>query len=101
MKPTREEISERTCRIVQQIVDDWGLEASPVNDTRLIADLGFTSMDIIDLLASIETQLGRKLPYERLIVIEGGGYRQELTVADLVAFIDENYDISRAAPGAA
>lgn len=100
MAPDKAELTNMINGIVNQIVADWGMEATVHNDVRLIGDLGFTSMDVIDLLASIETQLRRKLPYERLVVLTGGGYRQELTVEEIVAFVQANYEASRAAPGA-
>ena len=100
MTPTDQEIFDTICTIVREITEEWNVEADIAGDTRLIAELGFTSMDVIDLLASLETKLGRKLPYEKLVVLEDGGYRQELTVADLTDFVYHNLEVTRDLPGA-
>ena len=54
MKPSQQEITETVCKIVKRITEDWNLDAAIVPETRLIAELGFTSIDVIDLLASLE-----------------------------------------------
>jgi acyl carrier protein len=99
MTPSKDDITAMVIGIVKQIVEDWGMEAAVENNSKLVGDLGFTSMDVIDLLASLETQMGRKLAYEKLVVLENGGYRQELVVEDLVAFVQENYEHARGASG--
>jgi acyl carrier protein len=72
---------------VKQIIAEWDMEARVEHTTGLIGELGFTSMDFIDLISSIERRLGQKLPYDKLISSDGRTYRQELTVADIAQFV--------------
>ena len=55
--------------VVGATVADWDLdlgeELGP--ETRLSADLCFSSVEVMHLLATIDLRLGRKLPYDRLI----------------------------------
>lgn len=95
MKPTRDAITSTIVSTIENITADWSLSADVHADTRLVGELGFTSMDIIDLFAMLDVALKTKLPFEQFAVIEGGGYRQEFTVAELAAFIDEAYDTPR------
>lgn len=65
---------------------DW-LEA----DTKMRADLGLSSIDLLNLLALVTQSIGKKIMYEPLL-LPGGQPRAELTIGDLAAFIDANKD---------
>ncbi|MCX7114101.1 MAG: acyl carrier protein [Proteobacteria bacterium] len=95
MLPSEQEIIGTICDIVKNIMKDWGLDAEVDDGTLLIQDLGFTSMDIIDLIATLETRYQRKLPYESLVTFADGSYRSELAVKDLAEFIQKNFDVAR------
>ena len=95
MKPSYQAILGTVSGAVVEITRDWGIDAEPHPDTRLSADLGFTSLDVIDLFATLEIEFQRKLPYESFIAVEGGGYRSELTVGELSDFIHDNFDTPR------
>ena len=95
MLPSEQEIIGTICDIVKNIMKDWGLDAEVDDGTLLIQDLGFTSMDIIDLIATLETRYQRKLPYESLVTFADGSYRSELAVKDLAEFIQKNFDVTR------
>ncbi len=60
-------------------------------DTRLRADLGLTSIDLLNVLALITQAVGRKIMYEPLL-LPGGQPRAELTIGELAAFVDANRD---------
>ena len=95
MLPSEQEIIGTICGIVKNIMKDWGLDAEVDDGTLLIQDLGFTSMGIIDLIATLETRYQRKLPYESLVTFADGSYRSELAVKDLAEFIQKNFDVAR------
>jgi acyl carrier protein len=100
MKPTHDAIVATVSTVIGNIIKDWGLDAELGPATRLNADLGFTSMDVIDLFATLEITFQRKMPYESFITAEGGGYRSELTIGELSDFIDRNFDVRRTEPSA-
>jgi acyl carrier protein len=95
MLPPEQEIIATIREIVKNIMQDWGLDAEVGTGTLLIKDLGFTSMDIIDLIATLETRYQRKLPYETLVTSADGSYRNELAVKELAEFIRQNFDVTR------
>lgn len=95
MPPSEQEIIGTVREIVTAIMQDWGLDADVNASTRLIGDLGFTSMDIIDVIATLETRFRRKLPYESLVTFEDGSYRSEIAVEELAGFVHRNFDVTR------
>jgi acyl carrier protein len=95
---TRPEILDAVVSVVSDITRDWNLDVEIKPESRLIGELGFTSMDIIDLMAGLDMRLHRKLPYESLMVLDDGGYRQELLVSELADFLEQNFDVERAGP---
>jgi acyl carrier protein len=72
------------------MVQDWDLDfVEPIDgDTRLVSDLGFESVDLMQLVVAIEREFSvRGLPFEE-ILMEEGGYINEITVEQLVTFLD-------------
>jgi acyl carrier protein len=100
MTPSIGEIDATVTDVVRGITKDWGIAANFVRDTRLAADLGFTSMDTIDLFATLEMRFKRKFPYESFIVVEGGGYRPDLSIGELADFVHAHFDTGRPDPSA-
>lgn len=93
--PSAEDILALVTKQVNNIIESWHLDAQTSPDTRLVDELGFSSMEFIDLLASIEMELTRKLPYQSLMVDEMGNYRQELSIGELSAFIFSHLEVTR------
>jgi acyl carrier protein len=89
-QPNRAEIQSRLTAILRDMVQDWDLDfVEPIDGhTRLVTDLGFESVDLMQLVVAIERELStRGLPFEE-ILMEEGGYINEITVEQLVAFLD-------------
>ena len=99
MKPSQEAILDTVLGAVTDMTKDWGVNADPVAATRLNADLGFSSIDMIDLLATLEVKFQHKLPYESFLMVDGG-YRSDIVISELAAFIYEKYDTPRPDPTA-
>ncbi len=77
--------------LLPKLVPDWEFEgwAERLDDkTRLLADLGLTSVDLVDLFVGIEEVLGRKLGFHDLILVEGR-YVAELEIGELIGFIEQ------------
>jgi acyl carrier protein len=86
---SREEIVGRLSEVLGDIVADWDLELDEriTQGTRIVADLGFESVDIMQLIVAIEQTFGRRsLPFEE-ILMEEGGYVNEITVGVLADFL--------------
>ncbi len=75
--------------ILDDMTSDWdnayGGGIQP--DTRLIADLGFESVDVVQLIVAIEEHFQRRdLPFVEL-VMQDGRYVEEMRVGDIVDFL--------------
>lgn len=78
--------------VVRDMVADWDLDHSEAigPSTRLIEDLAFESIDIVQLVVAIEQKFQRKgLPFEKLFMREGD-YVDEISVAEIVDFLYTN-----------
>ncbi len=89
---TRPEIEQRIVEVLKDMTQDWDLDfEDPIGaDTRLIDDLGLESIDLVQLVVAIDEAFGtRGLPYEQALM-EDGGYVTEITVRELVNFLEAN-----------
>lgn len=78
-----------TVAIINDMTSDWdtGFEGGVGPETRLIADLGFESIDVVQLVVAIEERFQRRdLPFEELLM-EDGRYVDELRVGAIADFL--------------
>lgn len=76
-------------RMVEEVATGWDHELADAlgPQTRLVADLGFESMDVVMLLVAIEGHYRRQdLPFDRVLTV-GGQYVTELRVGEVVDFL--------------
>ena len=77
--------------VLDEMTADWDLDDSgEINlETRLIDELAFESIDVVQLVVALEKKLGRKdIPFEKLFIQEGD-YVEEITVREVVDFLKE------------
>lgn len=89
---TTDEIQVKVIAVLKDMTMDWDIDFSDgiQSETRLIDDLGFESIDIVQLVVSIEQAFGRKgLPFEKLFM-QDGDYVDEIQVQDIVNFLHHN-----------
>jgi acyl carrier protein len=75
----------------QQVTEGWDHEfAGPLGpDTRLVADLGCQSLDIVVLAGRLSRELQRNnIPFDRLL-LSGGKPVQDLSLGTLADFLYE------------
>ncbi|WP_420429702.1 acyl carrier protein [Algiphilus sp.] len=88
-----EAILARLKDVLEDFIEDWDteLEAPIGRDTKLLEDLGFESIDIIQLVVAIEEAFGkRKLPFEQVLMHEGR-YVDDLSVGQIADFLHEQF----------
>lgn len=89
-KYCKEEIHEFVVETLKKMTGDWDTDFSgPVDsDTKLIADLGFESIDVVQLVVAFEEEFKRRdLGFEQLLM-KDGRYVDELRVGEIVGFLD-------------
>ncbi len=85
----RPEIENRVIMVVNEMVADWGLDlpGGITRDTRLMEDLNFESIDIVQFAVGIERAFDRKgLPFERLLM-KDGAYVDDVSVSEVTDFL--------------
>lgn len=76
---------------------DWdrGFGGPIGSQTKLVADLGFDSVDVVQLVIAVEEHFHcRKLPFERLLM-QDGMYVDDLAVGELVQFLADQLSQQR------
>ncbi len=87
----REEILQDVVKILEDMTKDWDMEFSgPIGpETRLIGDLAFESIDVVQFVVAIEEHFKRRdLAFEQLLM-EDGRYVSEVKLAAAVDFLHE------------
>jgi acyl carrier protein len=90
-KFTRDELERDLVAILTDMTADWDLSfaGSIQPDTRLMADLAFESIDVVQLVVAIEGHVKRRqLHFEKLLMVDGR-YVQELKVEEIADFLAE------------
>ncbi len=75
--------------IVEDLVQDWELNLDEAIDqeTFLVNDLNFSSVDIIQLCVALEQNYERKLEFHELLM-EDGKYVGDLSIQQISVFIE-------------
>lgn len=85
----RDQIMQDLIGIVEHMTSDWDLDLDETigDKTRLISDLAFESIDVVEFILAIEEHFSRrKMPFQRLIMQEGR-YVDEILLGDTADFL--------------
>jgi acyl carrier protein len=88
---SRQQIEDDLIAMLTDMTADWDLsfEGGITPETRLMADLAFESIDVVQLVVAIESHFQRRqMHFEKLMMVDGR-YVTELQVKDIVAFLDK------------
>ena len=90
MKFELTDIKNTILEIVEGIVveNNFEFEESIQPNIRLVEDLGFASINFVELVVLIEERLGQKLGFHDLLM-QQGQYIQDLYIQELIEFIDQ------------
>ncbi len=86
-----ETISASVVEILEGMTSDWdtGFAGGIKLSTRLIADLNFESIDMVQFVVALEEQFMRRdLPFEKLLMVDGR-YVDDLSVVEVTDFLQE------------
>jgi len=78
--------------VLEDLTSDWDLDLDGGigPETRLMGDLSFESIDVVQFIVSLEEKLEIKgIPFENLFM-RNGDYVHELTIREIVDFLKSN-----------
>lgn len=86
--PDREEVMETLIRVLDDMSVDWERESGAITPaTRLMADLGCESIDLVMLIVAVHGAFGRQdFPWDRLLAPDGR-YVGDLEVGRIADFL--------------
>jgi len=89
MSASSDQLVGQLSELLKDFTQDWDseFEGEMTRDTRLLADLGFESIDIIQLVVAIEQMVKRsKLPFNELLM-KDGRYVDDLSIGQIADFV--------------
>jgi len=84
--------------ILKEMTVDWDMAVGDAIelDTDIIADLGFVSVDVIQLIVAIESRFKRRdLAFDKLLMRDGA-YVEALFVRDVIEHLHERLNVAPA-----
>jgi acyl carrier protein len=91
--PTRQEAEQTILSLIADITTDWDLEDLVIDpETKLLGDLGFSSIDILDFMSAVDRHYGRRFRWTLLIVVDGL-YVDDLSIRQIAGFVADNFDV--------
>lgn len=89
MSTSKDTYIKQLIALLEDFTQDWDheFEGRMNDDTRLLADLGFESIDIIQLVVAIEEDISKKkVPFDQLLM-KDGRYVDDLTIGGIADFL--------------
>ena len=85
-------VEDRLIKVLEDFIEDWGLDADIDASTRLVADLEFDSIDVIQFVVEVEKAFqNRNLGFQSLLMQEGR-YIEDLSVGQITGFLGTRLD---------
>lgn len=98
MELTKTEIREAIKEILEEMIEMYDLPTTEITDELLLIEtLGFSSVDIMHLLASVDMRFERHLPYDK-IMLKNDEYVTDLGFGEIVNFVHDNFDAASTGP---
>jgi acyl carrier protein len=95
---TQTEIRAAIKEILEEMIEMYDLPTTEITDELLLIEtLGFSSVDIMHLLASVDMRFERHLPYDK-IMLKNDEYVADLSFGEIVSFVYENFDFASQGP---
>jgi acyl carrier protein len=87
---TREQIGADLGKIFNETMGDWEYSGEITPETRLFADLGLESIDIVALQGAIEEHYRRQFPYAQWLDQMRDQQVDDIRIKDVVEFLHDN-----------
>lgn len=83
LSPDGQTILSSVISTIEDLVRDWDLDQPVDKHTRIVADLGFESIDLIQMVAALEQQFNHPDVSLADLLIVDGRYVDDLTVGQV------------------
>jgi acyl carrier protein len=86
---TRADVEQAVIKVAGETIQDWDVDlpGGITRDTRLMQDLMFESIDVVQFAVAIEQAAGRKgLPFEKLFM-KDGDYVDDVALSQVSDFV--------------
>ncbi|MBA3015704.1 MAG: acyl carrier protein [Proteobacteria bacterium] len=93
---SREQLAHDVVEIIKDMTQDWDLDFNGGIDvnTKLVGDLAFESIDIVQFIVAMEEKFQRRgLPWEEVLMTDGR-YVDEIIVDDAVRLLYSHLNTS-------
>lgn len=90
MKISREEVLSDVLSRLRELADDWEYSGPITLSTYFFANLGFESLDVVVLAASVQEHYGQVLPFPELFAEIGERELRDISVGEWVDFIHQH-----------
>ena len=101
MKRTRPQVLAEVLNLVQTVVQDWEFDSPVTEQTRLYGDLAFESLDLVVLGAAVQERFAQTFPFPDLFAEIGQRDVRDLTIGELVDFLERHLVDQAQAPAGA
>src|ERR1700678_1346193 len=97
MDVTRDQVREYIVNKLVELSQDWDSPGEISEGSLIFSELGFESLDAVVLGVAIQEHFARQLPFAELLA-ELGERRRDLSVRELIDFVDRNLNQAVAEP---
>jgi acyl carrier protein len=94
MQAPQQSVESSVIEIVEDLTQDWGLDADDITgSTLLVEHLDFASVDIIQLCVALEQHYDRKLGFRDLLLVDGS-YVGDLSISQIATFVASRIEMN-------
>jgi acyl carrier protein len=94
MQAPQQSVESSVIEIVEDLTQDWGLDADEITgSTLLVEHLDFASVDIIQLCVALEQHYDRKLGFRDLLLVDGS-YVGDLSISQIATFVASRIEMN-------
>ena len=88
--PTVDDIFSVLLQLIEELFEDWEYSGKITQETTLLSDLGFQSIDAVALGSAIEDHYDQKIPFAQYLAgLEEKGIT-DIKLGDFARFIQKN-----------
>lgn len=90
MNHSRDEIHADILVLLRKLADDWEYDGEITDGTRMLADLGFESLDVVVLATVVQDYYHQVLPFPEFFAKIGQRDVRDVTVGEWVDFVGDH-----------